>query len=190
MTKSIKILLIFVITLLPNLAFATSIGIGTNMFYAKINDPDLRFAKELENVRDPINAIRNVNLSLSNNYGRFIYGVASNRLLNAPANRVVLDNQNREYQYSSKAILDSLAIGYAISKTTAISFLLGNLQLKQNLDRGNYHKRSIENAIIYGLSFSKKVDNNSLSLILLAPCQAIKAEYGIGISYSYQIKIL
>lgn len=186
----IKILLIFAIALLPNIAFATSIGIGTNMFYAKINDPNLRFAEDLENVRDPINAIRNVNLSLSNNYGRFIYGVASNRLLNASSNRVVLDNKNREYQYSSRAILDSLAIGYATSKTTAISFLLGNLQLRQDLNRGNYHKRSVENAIIYGLSFSKKIKNNSLSLILLAPSQAINAEYGVGISYSYQIKIL
>lgn len=184
-----KILIGLLLCLLPSVASATSIGIGTNMFYSKINDPDLRFSKEYENIQDPINAIRNVNISLTNNYGRLIYSVATNRLLNNSNNRVVLDNHNREYQYRSQVILDSASLGYAITKDMVVGVFVGNLLLKQKLERANYYKKSQETAILYGVSIGKKINNQAVNLILLAPSQAIKAEYGIGLSYSYQIKL-
>jgi len=181
--------LLIILAFIPNFAFATSIGIGTNTFYSKINDPDLSFAKEYENIQDPINAIRNVNISLTNNYGRFIYSVATNRLLNNGSNRVVLDNKDREYQYRSQVILDSVSLGYAITKDMAVGGFLGNLYLNQKLSRGNYYKKTEESALVYGATISKRINQHSLSLILLAPCQAVKAEYGVGLSYSYQIKL-
>jgi hypothetical protein len=184
----IKIVILLLI-LLPSVASAASIGIGTNAFYSKINDPDLSFAKEYENIQDPINAIRNVNISLTNNYGKFIYSVATNRLLNSGSNRVVLDNKDREYQYRSQVILDSVSLGYAITKDMAVGGFLGNLYLSQKLSRGSYYKKTEESALVYGATISKRINKHSLNLILLAPCQAVKAEYGVGLSYSYQIKL-
>ena len=181
--------LLIILAFIPNFAFATSLGIGTNTFYSKINDPELKFAKEFENIQDPINAIRNVNISLTNNYGRFIYSIATNRLLNAESSRVVLDNRNREYQYRIKVVLDTASVGYAITKTTAVGAFLGNLYLSQKLSRGNYYKKTEESALVYGAMVSKRINQHSISFIMLAPCQAVKAEYGVGLSYSYQIKL-
>jgi hypothetical protein len=182
--------LLIILALIPNFAFATSLGIGTNTFYSKINDPDLRFAKEFENVKDPIDSIRNVNLSLTNNYGRFIYSIATNRLLNVESStRAVLDNRDRQYQYRSKVVLDTASVGYAITKTTAVGAFLGNLYLSQKISRGNYYKKTEESALVYGAMISKRINQHSLSFIMLAPCQAVKAEYGVGLSYSYQIKL-
>jgi hypothetical protein len=182
--------LLIILAFIPNFAFATSLGIGTNTFYSKINDPDLRFAKEYENIQDPINAIRNVNVSLTNNYGRFIYSIATNRLLNSGSNRLVLDNKGREYQYRSQVILDSASLSYAITKDMAVGGFLGNLYLSQKLTRGSYYKKTEEYALVYGATISKRINKHSLNFILLAPCQAVKAEYGVGLSYSYQIKLL
>lgn len=170
--------LLIIIILLPKLAFATSIGIGTNMFFARINDPKLKFADELELVKDPINSIRSVNLSVSNNYGRVVYAVASNRLLNADLGRIVLDNYGNEYKYRSQAVLDNLSVGYAITKNIVAGGFVGNLKLEQKLN----DRKTIENAIIYGGVIGYAFNSGSISLILLAPCQAIKSEWGAGIS--------
>ena len=172
----IKIFVILI--LLPKLVFATSIGIGTNMFFARINDPKLKFANELELLKDPINSIRSVNLSISNNYGRVVYSVASNRLLNADLGRVVLDNHGNEYKYRSQATLDSLSLGYALTRKIVAGGFVGNLKLEQKLN----DRKSIENAVIYGGAVSYAFNSGSISLILLAPCQAIKSEWGAGIS--------
>ncbi len=172
--------LLIIIILLPKLAFATTIGIGTNMFFAKINDPKLKFANELELVKDPLNSVRSVNLSISNNYGRVVYAVATNRLLNADLGRIVLDNYGNEYKYRSQATLDNLSVGYAITRKIVAGGFIGNLKLEQKLN----DRKTIENAIIYGASIGYGSKDGSMSLILLAPCQAIKSEWGAGISIS------
>jgi len=151
--------LLIILALIPNFAFATSLGIGTNTFYSKINDPDLRFAKEYENIKDPINAIRNVNVSLTNNYGRFIYSIATNRLFNSGSNRLVLDNKGREYQYRSQLIVDSASLSYAITKDMAVGGFLGNLYLNQKVSRGSYYKKTEESALVYGATISKRISH-------------------------------
>lgn len=171
---------IFSLFILNN-ANATNLSVGTGIIYANINDPKLKYVKELE--FNPM-----LNVGLSDNYNRIFYGINTNRILNQSSTRAVIDNNKNTYHLKSKVIIDTVTIGYA-SKISPFIFA-GNLINKKELLLNNSRiKQDQESAIIWGGGLSKRIKQHTINLHLIAPCQAVKSEYAVGLSYSYNFKL-
>lgn len=173
---------IYIILFLPVNLFASNLSVGTGYIYAKVNDPKLRYIKELE-FNQPM-----LNIGLSDNYKRVFYGVNTNRLFNQYGTRSVIDNNDRVYQLRSKFIIDTFTVGY-VDKISPFLFIGNVVNKKQLISNNNIIKGEKESAIVYGVGLSKRIKQHSFNLNLIAPCQALKVEYAIGIGYSYNFKI-
>jgi hypothetical protein len=181
--------LILILLLLPAKLYSANLGIGTAIIYTRINDPKLSYINNYENIKDPINAIRSVNINLSNRYKRIIYGIGTNRLLNSPQTRAIKDTTTN-YHLRTSAKLDTINLGYLITPKIASFITVGNLQLKQKLIKnGSVLKSSNENAILYGLGTSYATDKGSFGLTFIAPSQAIKMEWGLSFNYTINFKL-
>lgn len=184
-----KKIFLFAIVLSPLKAMAVNLSVGTGIIYSKINDPKLKYLNEYENIKDPINAIKQVNIGLTNNYKRFIYGVATNRLMNHSQTRGVIDSKNNYYSLESKINLDTASLGYILTKNIASFITIGNLQLKQDLTFNDITKSTKKSALLYGVGFSYKINHHSIGITFIAPSQAIKMEGGVALNYNYNFKI-
>jgi hypothetical protein len=182
MNNFLKLISCIAIISISRDSVAGNLNIGTNLIYAKINDPKLKFVKSFEP------EINTINISYSGNIKRFIYSIGTNRL-NSSQTRAVTDLKGNIYQYKAKANLDSVSLGYAITKNIASFVSIGNLELKKTLYNNFYHKKDFESAIIYGAGFGYKINNHSIGMTILFPSKAIKMEFASLINYSYSIKL-
>jgi len=132
--------------------------------------------------------INTINISYSGNIKKFIYSIGTNRL-NSSQTRAVIDKNNNVYQYKAKANLDSISVGYVITKNIASFISVGNLELKKTLYNNNFYKKDFESAIIYGAGIAYKINNHSIGITIIAPSQAIKMEFATLINYNYSIKL-
>lgn len=181
--------LILILLLLPTKLYSANLGVGTAIIYTRINDPKLSYINNYENIKDPINAIRSVNINLSNRYKRIIYGIGTNRLLNSPQTRAVKDTTTN-YHLKTSSKLDTINLGYLITPKIAGIITVGNLQMQQKLIKnGSVLKTSNENAILYGVGTSYATDSGSLGLTFIAPSQAIKMEWGLSFNYTINFKL-
>lgn len=182
--KKILIILITLIVLYPNLVFAKiSYNVGTTLSFLNISDK-YKFSHQNEQFQ-----LTNLNIGLNYNYNKnpIIFSLATNRLLNRPSIREVVDSKNNKFINKTKTIADTIIISY-VYKNTSTGLFISNVNLQKSIFyKGNLAGHKINNIIITGLNINYFfVSKYYTSLSILAPKKEIGLNSGLILGLNYQ----
>lgn len=156
-----------------------NIGIGTGILYTSTKTD---YANSTEEITSP-------KLMLNISYAKVfkknvVLNISTNRIGNNARIRTIRTS-GQQLQIKTTANIDTISIGYSLNNITPY-LLLGNVNLASKIRYKNHLiKTDKESAIIYGTALSYRINNQTISINLIAPSKALNLRYGIGVGYNF-----
>ncbi len=182
--------LIFIILLIyPGKLLANDLKfyLSISSIYTNINDPNYKFINNKEIIKDPLNSIKSLNAGLSKQFDNGLnLSIQTNRFVNFPITRSVINNQGVILQNKSKLTSDTLLIGYKIKRFIP-SLLISNSKLDKSLYYQNkFQGNQVNHSIITGININYFLTKNiQSSFIYIAPNKEFNLESGLGLGLTY-----
>ena len=168
----------------------TNLTVGSSAFYTNYNNSQNKYLQDDNILHKPQNYFRNLNIGVSTtpfDDKRFVFGIATNRLVNSAVNRKIQDKSTGlTFKSSSKVAADTILGGYRYHKFLPQLFL-SSVRVDNKV---YYHDTLVGNkkigTLLYGLNLSYfSTRNLAFATTLIAPNASLNIEYGLGFGVNF-----
>lgn len=179
--KKILLILFF---LFPKISFANiSYNIGTSLSFLNISD---KYQYLHQSDQFQLTSLT-TGINYNQNKNPIIFSATTNRLLNRPSIREVIDNKNNKFINKTKIVADTFLISY-VYKNISTGLFISNVNLQKSIFyKGNLAGHKTNNIIATGLNINYFFDKNIYSSAsILTPKKEIGLNSGLIVGLNYK----